>query len=520
MKAPSPTHDEMNQGHALHRPNFSHEQEGYKKALSSRQMQMIAIGGAIGTGLFLGTGGRLAQGGPMIVVVYAVCGFFAFVVMRALGELVLHRPSSGSFVSYAREFYGEKLAFAAGWMSTLHSMLLVVVGSTAAAVYLKHWSIFEGVPQWILALSALTLVMALNLVSVKVFGELEFWFSLIKVTAIIAFLVVGIVVLIGGWPSDLGPTGITMLTEHGGLLPNGASSIAFSIVLVGGVVFAYAGVEHIGNAAGEAENPEKVIPRAINSIIIRISIFYVGSVLLLSLLLPASAYSSSESPFVTFFRHFGDPATAVVVAGIMNLIVLTADLSGLNASLYAAGRILHSLAQSGAAPGFAAKISKRGVPYGGLMLTGIAGVAGVFLNVIVPKQAFEIAISTAALGTICGWATIILCQMRLRRWAQEGKLVRPQFKLFGAPFTSWLTLGFLATVIVLIALNYPTGTWTVSSLVVIVPLLVLMWFGRRPKMLAIARGRQNGIFADADLTSPAVGTSAPGTKESGHKQDI
>lgn len=473
------------------RPDFSHEQRGYKKALSRRQMQMIAIGGAIGTGLFLGAGERLAQGGPLIVVAYAICGFFAFLVLRALGELVLHRPSSGSFVSYAREFYGEKLAFTAGWMYTLHGMLGVIIGSTAAAVYAKHWSMFQGVPQWLLALIAVGLVVSLNLISVKVFGELEFWFSLIKVVAIGGFIVVGVIVLIAGWDSDLGPTGVEMLKEHGGLLPNGPSTIALGVVLMGGVVFAYANIEFLGTAAGEAKDPEKVMPRAINSVLLRICILYCGSVLLLSLLLPASAYSGNESPFVTFFAHFGNPASAVIVAGVMNLIVLSADLSGLNASLYSTGRILHSLSHSGAAPKFTARISKRGVPYGGLFLTGAAGVVGVFLNLIVPDDAFEVALNTAALGTLCGWATIILCQMKLQKQAQEGLLTRPNFRLFGAPYTSWLTLGFIAAAVVLTGFNYPVGTFTVASLIIIIPILILMWFIRKPIILAISRSDQS-----------------------------
>ena len=210
--------------------DFSSEQEGYRKALSSRQLQMIAIGGAIGTGLFLGAGGRLQQGGPLLVLVYAVCGFFAFLVLRALGELVLHRPSSGSFVSYAREFYGEKMAYVAGWMYFLNWAMTAIVDSTAVALYVKYWSLFSAVPQWLLALIALVVVVSLNLISVKVFGEMEFWFALIKVGALVAFLVVGIVVLSAGWPTDLGQTGFAMLAQNGGLLPNGVATIAMESV--------------------------------------------------------------------------------------------------------------------------------------------------------------------------------------------------------------------------------------------------------------------------------------------------
>ncbi|MFF1573865.1 amino acid permease [Leifsonia sp. NPDC058292] len=470
--------------------DFSSEQEGYHKTLKPRQLQMIAIGGAIGTGLFLGAGGRLEQGGPLLVFVYALCGFFAFLVLRALGELVLHRPSSGSFVSYAREFYGEKMAYVAGWMYFLNWAMTAIVDSTAIALYVKYWSAFSAAPQWLLALIALVVVVGLNLISVKVFGEMEFWFALIKVAALVAFLLVGIVVLAFGWPTDQGPTGFAMLAENGWLLPNGIATIGFAIVLVQGVVFAYAAIELVGTAAGETPNPEKIMPRAINSVVYRIVIFYCGSILILALLLPSHAYSGSESPFVTVFSHLGSPELGAVIGSIMNFVVLTAALSSLNAGMYSTGRILHSMAQTGAAPAFTGRMNKRGVPYGGILLTAAIGVLGVFLNLIVPEQAFNIVVNVASLGIVTSWAMIILCQIQLRRWALQGRLERPTFRLFGAPFTAYLTLAFLVAVVVLMAFDYPTGTFTVASLVIIVPLLVLGWFLGRGRILEIARERQ------------------------------
>jgi L-asparagine permease len=485
--------------------DFSSEQEGYHKSLSSRQLQMIAIGGAIGTGLFLGAGGRLHDGGPLLVIVYAVCGFFAFLVLRALGELVLHRPSSGSFVSYAREFYGEKMAYVAGWMYFLNWAMTAIVDSTAVALYVKYWSLFSSVPQWLLALIALVVVVSLNLISVRVFGEMEFWFALIKVGALVAFLVVGIIVLAAGWPTDVGPTGIAMLSQNGWLLPHGVATIAMAIVLVQGVVFAYAGVELVGTAAGETENPEKIMPRAINSVVFRIAVFYCGSVLLLALLLPASAYSADQSPFVTFFSHLGGPELSAIIGSIMNFVVLTAALSSLNAGMYSTGRILHSMAQTGASPRFTARMNTRGVPYGGILLTAAIGVLGVFLNLIVPEQAFNIVLNVASLGIVTSWGMIVLCQMQLRRWALRGVYTRPSFRLFGAPFTAWLTLAFLVAVLVLMAFDYPTGTWTVASLVIIIPLLVIGWYAQRSRILAIAAERQGHTGAH-----PVIAARRPG----------
>lgn len=478
--------------------DFSDEQAGYKKNLKPRQLQMIAIGGAIGTGLFLGAGGRLHTAGPLLLVDYAVCGFFAFLILRALGELVLHRPSSGSFVSYAREFFGEKAAYVAGWMYFLNWAMTAIVDATAVAVYVQFWREFTSVPQWLLALIALIVVVALNMISVRVFGEMEFWFALIKVVALVAFLIIGVIFLAFAFPTDVGTgaTGIAMLAQGGGILPNGISTIVVAVVIIQGVVFAYAGVELVGTAAGETPNPEKVMPRAINSVIMRIAVFYCGSVLLLALLLPSSSYRADQSPFVTFFSHIGSPLVGAIAGSAMNFVVLTAALSSLNAGMYSTGRILHSMSTTGAAPRFTGRMNSRGVPYGGILLTAAVALLGVGLNFVVPKDAFEIVLNVSALGIIASWGTIILCQMKLQSLAKKGLAVRPAFRLFGAPFTSYLTLAFLVAVIILMAFDYPAGTYTVASLVIIIPLLMLGWFLQRDRIIAIAAARAGftGIF--------------------------
>jgi L-asparagine permease len=324
-------------------------------------------------------------------------------------------------------------------------------------------------------------VLSLNLVSVKVFGEMEFWFALIKVVALVAFLVVGTYFVLFGTPID-GATGFSLISDNGGWLPNG---LLPAIVIIQGVVFAYASIELIGTTAGETKNPEKIMPKAINTVILRIGVFYVGSVLLLVLLLPYTAYQAGVSPFVTFFDSIGVNGAGV----IMNLVVLTAALSSLNAGLYSTGRILRSMAMTGSAPKFAARMNKAGVPYGGIAITAAMTLLGVGLNAIVPESAFEIVLNVASLGIIAAWGTIVLCQIRLKQWADRGLLQRPKFRMIGAPFTSYLTLAFLAGVLVLIGFDYPVGTFTVGSLVIIVPLLVLGWFVCRGRITAIAEER-------------------------------
>ncbi|CAH0180209.1 amino acid permease [Rhodococcoides fascians] len=462
---------------------FREEELGYRKELAPRQIQMIAIGGAIGTGLFMGAGGRLRDAGPALVLVYALCGFFAFLILRALGELVMHRPSSGSFVSYSREFFGEKVAFAAGWLYWMNWAMTAVVDVTAVALYMnffkKYWAPLGNVDQWVFALAGLVLVLGLNLVSVKVFGELEFWFALIKVVALVTFLAIGTYYVIFGTPIDGQAPGLSVLTDNGGLIPNG---LLPAIVVIQGVVFAYASIELVGTAAGETQNPEKVIPKAINTVIVRIVVFYVGSVLLLSLLLPYTAYQAGESPFVTFFGAID----AEGADAIMNLVVLTAALSSLNAGLYSTGRILHSMAVAGSAPKFAARMNKQGVPYGGIALTSVVTLLGVVLNAVVPAQAFEIVLNLAALGIISAWAVIVACQLKFWSLSRTGAVTRPAFRLFGAPYTGYATLGFLACVLVLMAFDKPVGTWTVASILLIAPMLIAGWYMCRNRIREVA----------------------------------
>ncbi|MER6968941.1 amino acid permease, partial [Streptomyces halstedii] len=305
---------------------------GYSKGLKARHVNMIAIGGAIGTGLFLGAGGRLHDAGPALAVAYLVCGAFAFFVVRALGELVLYRPSSGSFVSYAREFLGEKGAYVAGWMYFLNWSTTGIADITAIALYTHYWSFFTDIPQWALALIALAVVLAVNLISVKIFGEMEFWFAIIKVATLVGFMLIGIFLLatqheVGGHTPGPG-----LVTDHGGLLPHGMMPV---VLVMQGVIFAYAALELVGVAAGETEEPEKVVPRAVNSIMWRVGVFYVGSVVLLALLLPGSVYTADQSPFVTVLSKIGVPAAG----DVMNLVVLTAAMSSLNSGLYSTGRI-------------------------------------------------------------------------------------------------------------------------------------------------------------------------------------
>ena len=414
------------------------EDTGYHKGLKNRQVQMIALGGAIGTGLFLGAGGRLASAGPGLFLVYGICGIFVFLILRALGELVLHRPSSGSFVSYSREFFGEKLAFVAGWMYVLNWAMTGIVDTTAIAHYCHYWKAFHAVPQWTLAFIALVVVLSMNLISVKAFGELEFWASLIKVLALVS--VPGRRHGLSGRALQGHDTGPALWDSHGGLLPAGLLPL---VLVTSGVVFAYAAIELVGIAAGETANPEKIMPRAINSVVFRIAVFYIGSTVLLALLLPYTAYKDHVSPFVTFFSKIGFSGAG----NVMNLVVLTAALSSLNAGLYSTGRILRSMAINGSGPKFTAPMSKNGVPYGGILLDR--------RDRPVRHRAQRLrtrAKRSKSCRTSPRWAS---CSRGGRSWrascgstalARAGRLQRPNFRMPLSRYSGYVTLAFLVGV--------------------------------------------------------------------------
>ncbi|ADG98388.1 amino acid permease-associated region [Segniliparus rotundus DSM 44985] len=478
---------------------LAQEEQGYHKGLGNRQIQMIAIGGAIGTGLFLGSGLRLHERGPGLFLAYGLCGIFLFFILRALGELVLHRPSSGSFVSYSREFLGEKAAYAVGWMFFLNWAMTGIGDTSAVAQYISVWVPTSEVPSWVWALAALAVVLTVNMISVKWFGEMEFWAALVKVIALTAFLTVGLIVVL--WGVKLGTAdgqshwtpGLGMVSSSGGWFPRGVIPL---LLVLSTVVFAYAGSEMVGTAAGEAKDPEKVMPKAINSVIVRVAVFYVGSLVLLGLLVPYAQYGGG-SPFVTFFSTLGVPHAG----DVMNAVVITSAMSSLNAGLYSTGRIIRSMAMNGSAPSFMTGINTRGVPYPGILLTSSVALVGVILNYLIEDAAevFSIATEMASIGILASWASIVLCQLKFYKLSKQGLAVRPDFKMFGAPYTGYATLVFLVLVLVLMALPKETetvfirryeGTITVATFfVVLLPLLILGWFLLRDRVHAIAQER-------------------------------
>ncbi|MDF0531428.1 amino acid permease [Tsukamurella sp. 8F] len=483
---------------------FAAEQEGYKQSLGRRQVQMIAIGGAIGTGLFLGSASRLGSTGPALLFSYAFVGVIAFFLMRALGELVLYRASSGAFVSYAREFFGEKAAYVTGWMYWLNWALTGIAELSAVAVYVKHW--WPDMPQAITVLIALAVVLTINLLSARAFGEFEFWASVLKVGAIVVFLVVGIVVVAGsiklGSGADAHTAGVSNLWANpGGFWPHMGDFHWYGPILVmSGVVFAYSAIEMVGIAAGEMEDPKREVPKAVNAVVFRIAVFYCGSIFLLVCMLPTSVYGakvngSNVSPFVTVFGRMG----LGWMADVIQAILIVAAMSSLNSGLYTTGRILRSLGMSKEAPSLMLKMSGSGVPWGGIVCTSVIYLFGAFLNALVPGQAFEIALEASSIAIVFVWGSIFVSQIRLRQLSDAGVVPASPFRAPFSPWTSYIGLVFLVFVIGGMAISGWQSSpdfWGKTDFIVVVfgipalaVLLTIGWFLVKPAVVANTGGQ-------------------------------
>lgn len=418
--------------------------EELERGLGPRQVQMIAIGGAIGVGLFMGAGANIAKAGPSIILMYALAGVVVFLIMRALGELLLYRHVDGGFVEYAREFLGPFFGFATGWTYWLLWVVTGMAELTASAIYINYW--FPDIPQWFSALVFLIVLFGVNLISVKIFGEVEFWFSMIKVTAIIGMIVIGLGVLTLGF-SDAGDTATASnLVDHGGVFPNG---IGDSLMTLQGVMFAYLAVELVGVTAAESEDPEKTLPKAINTLPWRIAIFYVGSLLVILSVVKWTEFEPGVSPFVAAFAKIGIP----LGAGIVNFVVLTAALSSCNSGMYSTGRMLRDLASNKQAPGLFGKLNRRHAPANGVALSVSVMAIGVVLNYFVPEKAFGYVTSVSTAAGIWTWCVILTCHILYRRAVVAGTLPSSPFRAPGGAIASSIALAFLIFVLVLVAMD-------------------------------------------------------------------
>lgn len=415
-----------------------HEAKDLERGLKDRHIQLIALGGAIGVGLFLGSAKAIHQAGPALLLSYAIAGIAVFFTMRALGELLLHRPVAGSFTTYAEEYVGPWAGFFTGWTYWFMWIVVCMAEVTAIGVYVHYW--FPHIPQWIPALAALVILTSINLIAVKLFGEFEFWFALIKIFTIVGMIALGLIIILFG-VSDLGPkASFTNLWSHGGFTPFGVVGVLVTIQIA---CFSYTGVELIGVTAGEAENPEKVLPHATNSVTYRILFFYIGALAIIMSLVPWNELNPTTSPFVQVFDRIGIPAAG----GIINFVVITAAASSCNSGIFSTGRMLYTLAQFKQAPAMLGKVNRGHVPAVGIVLSGACMLIGVVLNYLVPEEVFTYITSVVTIGAVWTWGIIVWTHLNYRRAVKNGMAKPVTYRLPGSPYTNWFVLFFLFVVI-------------------------------------------------------------------------
>ena len=402
--------------------------------LRDRHIQLIALGGTIGVGLFLGSAKAIQKAGPGLLLAYIVGGLAIFWIMRALGELLTYRPVAGAFAVYADEFCGSFAGFATGWSYWFMWVMTAMAELTGIGVYVRYW--FPDIPQWVPALVALVTLYGANQLAVRVFGELEFWFALIKVVTIVGLIVGGLYVIFFH-AGALGATaGFSNLWSHGGFLPFGIAGVLLTLQMV---TFAYQGVELIGVTAGEAENPEVVLPKATNGITYRILIFYLGALAIIMSLVPWTDLSPDVSPFVFVFEKMRVPAAA----SIITVVVITAATSSCNSGIFSTGRMLYSLAQRGHAPRALAQLSAQHVPAMGINISVAVMLVAVVLNYTVPEKAFVYITSISAVGTLWTWGIIMVAHRNYRLAVAAGRAKAATFRMPGAPWANWLVLAYL-----------------------------------------------------------------------------
>ncbi|MFJ5442090.1 proline-specific permease ProY [Pectobacterium sp. CHL-2024] len=412
-----------------------------KRGLSTRHIRFIALGSAIGTGLFYGSASAIQMAGPSVLLAYLIGGVVAYIIMRALGEMSVHNPQSSSFSRYAQDYLGPLAGYITGWTYCFEMLIVAIADVTAFGIYMGVW--FPTVPHWVWVLSVVLIIGAINLMNVKAFGELEFWLSFFKVATIIIMIAAGIGIIIWGIGNVGEPTGIHNLWSNGGFFSNGVMGMILSLQLV---MFAYGGVEIIGITAGEAKDPQKSIPRAINSVPWRILVFYVGTLFVIMSIYPWNQVGTNGSPFVLTFQHMGITAAA----GILNFVVITASLSAINSDVFGVGRMLHGMAEQGHAPKVFSRISKRGIPWVTVVVMMMALLVAVYLNYIMPGKVFLVIASLATFATVWVWIMILFSQIAFRRRLSPDEVKALAFPLRGGIVTSVFGIVFLFFIIGLI----------------------------------------------------------------------
>ena len=421
--------------------------EQLSRGLKSRHVQLIAIGGTIGTGLFLGAGQSIHLAGPAILIAYLVTGLVCFLLMRALGELLLSDLHTHSYIDFIKQYLGDKTGFVAGWTYWVCWITIAMAEITAAGEYMQFW--WPKLPQWLPGLIILILLLGLNSINVSAFGETEFWFAIIKIAAILALIAVGIGMVLFSVKTPVGHASLTNLVSYGGFMPHGIKGLVLSFQMV---LFSFIGIEMVGMTASETADPKTVIPKAINDIPVRIILFYVGSLFFLMCMYPWQYFSAAHSPFVQVFTNLGIRSAAAII----NFVVLTAAASSCNSALFSTGRMLFSLTYDGKSK-FAKRmgtLSTRQVPRNALWFSTLVIGLSVILNLLMPGKVFSLIASVSTTCFIFIWGAIVVAHIKYRR--QAGSQAKVKFRMPLFPLSDYFILVFLAFIAVVLCLKFET----------------------------------------------------------------
>ncbi|MDR1953642.1 MAG: amino acid permease [Clostridiales Family XIII bacterium] len=422
------------------------EKRELKRALKNRHIQLIAIGGAIGTGLFLGAGKSIHLAGPSILLAYLIIGAILFFIMRALGELLINNPQSGSFTEFSEKYIGPWAGFVTGWTYWFCMIVTGIAEITAIGIYVQYW--LPELPQWVPALACVLILLLFNLATVKAFGEIEFWFAIIKVLVIVLLIVIGVVLAVISYKHVTGTASFANLWNHDGFFPNGMGGFLLSFQMA---TFSFTGIEIIGVTARETKNPEQTLPKAINNIPIRILIFYVGALFVLMSIYPWNEIDPSRSPFVSVFQMIGIPAAT----GIVNFVVLTAAMSSCNTVVFSTSRMLYNLSAEGKAPKKMHTLSSNSVPARGLFASTGCLLFGVLLNYLLPDAVFVLVTSIATICFLWVWSAIAVSHLNFKKRFPE-IAAESKFKMPLSPFMNWVSLIFFAGLLVILAFSPET----------------------------------------------------------------
>lgn len=445
------------------------ENNELQRGLGARQMRMIALGGTIGVGLFMGATSTIKWTGPSVIFAYLIAGIFLFLVMRAMGEMVYLHPTSGSFANFASDYIHPVAGYLTAWSNIFQWVVVGMSEVIAVGEYMNYW--FPDLPQWIPGVIVVALLAGANLVSVKAFGEFEFWFAMIKVVTIILMIVSGFGLIFFGLGNGGEAIGLSNLWSHGGFMPNGWIGFFFALSIVIG---SYQGVELIGITAGETKDPQKNIKSAVNGVIWRILIFYIGAIFVIVTVYPWDELGNIGSPFVATFAKVG----ITFAAGLINFVVLTAAMSGCNSGIFSASRMTLNLSQKGMLPKFFGKVMKNGVPIWTVLAIAIGILIGALLNVILPlfikgaDSIFVYVYSASILPGMVPWFMILISHLRFRK-NHPDELDGHPFKMPGGAITNYITMAFFIMVLIGMLFNKET---VVSVVIGIIFLLFMTLF--------------------------------------------